>query len=74
VSFDVAQMVFEDVRRVIKDDEKHSADEPRYFAIGEVDGKILTVRFTVRNNNIRIYGAGYWRKEKAYYEQENNIR
>ncbi|WP_341789726.1 BrnT family toxin [Rickettsia endosymbiont of Polydrusus tereticollis] len=26
-----------------------------------------------RNNYIRIFGAGYWRKGKRIYEQENKI-
>jgi uncharacterized DUF497 family protein len=73
VSFDTACLVFLDPYRIITDDEKHSEDEPRYFAIGEVDGRILTVRYTKRGNALRIFGAGYWRKEKAFYEQENNI-
>jgi uncharacterized DUF497 family protein len=71
VDFDTAQLAFEDENALIIFDEKHSKKEPRYFVIGEVEGKILTVRFTVRENVIRIFGAGYWRKEKIYYEREN---
>jgi len=33
----------------------------------------MTVRFTYRHDMIRIIGAGYWRKGKAIYEQENKI-
>lgn len=73
VSFETARQVFADSRRIILEDGKHSSREPRYFAIGEVDKKILTVRFTMRENAIRIFGAGYWRKEKAYYEQKYNL-
>lgn len=32
----------------------------------------MTVRFTYREESIRIIGAGYWRKGKKIYEQENN--
>jgi uncharacterized DUF497 family protein len=74
VSFSSAIKVFEDERLIVREDIKHSADEARYFAIGEVSRKILTVRFTVRDNSIRIFGAGYWRKEKAYYENKYNLR
>jgi len=42
---------------------------PIYF--GEVDGGVLTVRFTYRPSVIRIIGTGYWRKVKATYEREN---
>ena len=34
---------------------------------------ILTVRFTYRNQRIRIIGAGYWRRGKKIYEQTNSI-
>lgn len=45
--------------------------ENRYFCFGDVDGGMLTVRFTYRGNVIRSIGAGYWRKGKAIYEREN---
>ena len=50
---------------------KFEWDEKRYFCFGEVDGAILTVRFTYRDNIIRIFGAGYWRKGKKTYEKNN---
>jgi uncharacterized protein len=34
---------------------------------------ILTVRFTYQDEVIRIIGAGYWRKGKRIYEEENQI-
>jgi hypothetical protein len=33
---------------------------------------VLTVRFTLRVGNIRVIGAGYWRKQKELYEKENH--
>ena len=71
VSFERAQHAFEDSNRIIAEDLNHSTDEKRYFCFGEVDGGILTVRFTYRENTIRIFGAGYWRKGKKTYEQHN---
>ena len=50
-----------------------SKDEQRYFCFGRVGRNILTVRFTYRENVIRIFGAGYRRKGKALYEQEREI-
>ncbi len=41
--------------------------------MGVVGEGILTVRFTYRGNVIRIYGAGYWRKERKIYEDQNKI-
>ncbi len=31
----------------------------------------MTVRFTWRDGVIRIFGAGYWRKGKRIYQQQN---
>lgn len=64
---------FADPRRVIVKDITHSQTEERFYCFGEVDGGVLTVRFTYRAPVIRIIGAGYWRKGKAIYERENQI-
>jgi len=74
VSFAVAQRAFLDHTRIIMRDVRHSQREPRYYCLGRVGGGILTVRFTYRRNVIRIIGAGYWRKGKRVYEEENKIR
>jgi uncharacterized protein len=72
VSFSEAQKAFLDKQRIIAEDLDHSNEkEQRYFCFGEVDGSIVTVRFTVRKNSIRIIGAGYWRKGKKIYEETN---
>lgn len=69
INFTAAAEVFLDANRKVFTDSKHSAKEPRYFCIGKVDNKIITVRFTYREGHIRIFGAGYWRKGKEYYEK-----
>ncbi|HUC95974.1 MAG TPA: BrnT family toxin [Candidatus Saccharimonadia bacterium] len=72
LSFYEAQEAFFDESRVILIDVRHSAKEKRYFCIGKtVRGGIATVRFTIRNGQIRIFGAGYWRKGKKIYEQRS---
>lgn len=71
VSFVLAQQTFFDPRRVIAEDLSHSGTEQRYFCFGWVDGGVMTVRFTWRDGRIRIFGAGYWRKGKMIYEQQN---
>ncbi len=73
VTFLQAQYAFSDHDRVILRDLNHSLDEDRFYCIGKVNDGILTVRFTYRNNKIRIFGAGYWRKGKKIYEKENKI-
>lgn len=71
VNFETAQYAFIDPRRVIAEDLLHSKSEKRYYCFGKVKGSILTVRFTYRNNRIRIIGAGYWRKGVKIYEKQN---
>ena len=58
VSFSTAQHAFADLRRVIARDETHSESEARFYCFGQVDGGVLTVRFTYRASRIRIIGAG----------------
>ena len=71
VSFSLAQQAFLDPHRIIVEDEEHSTDEDRYYCIGRVGEGIMTVRFTYRGNTIRIYGAGYWRKGRKIYEEQD---
>ncbi len=71
VSFEVAQRAFNDRGRLILRDKQHSEEEMRFFCIGKVEQKILTVRFTYREDRIRIIGAGFWRKGKQLYTREN---
>ena len=73
VSFHEAQHAFQDEKRIILEDARHSAIEQRYFCIGKVHGEIMTVRFTYREEKIRIFGAAFWRKGQKRYEEENNI-
>jgi len=76
VSFKEAQYAFLDNSRVIAEDLSHSQEENRYFCFGLNQDKtgILTVRFTYRNDQIRIFGAGYWRKGRKTYEQTNSVQ
>ncbi len=73
VSFSLAQRAFLDPHRVIAEDTNHSTEEERFYCIGHAGDGILTVRFTYRSNVIRIYGAGYWRKGRKIYEEQNKI-
>ena len=71
LSFEKAQYAFADENRIIAQDLNHSQDEKRYFCFGKVDDEIITVRFVYRDSRVRIFGAGYWRKGKKIYEQNN---
>ncbi|MCV6627522.1 MAG: BrnT family toxin [Cellvibrionaceae bacterium] len=75
VSFYEAQHAFFDKNRVIAQDKAHSQREWRYFCFGlnKQGSAVITVRFTYRKGQIRIFGAGYWRKGRKIYEQANSI-
>ena len=70
VDFTMAAEAFRDPERKILTDKRHSHAENRYFCLGRLGGKVLTVRFTYRGDKIRIIGAGFWRKGERYYEKE----
>jgi uncharacterized DUF497 family protein len=71
MSFEEAQYAFLDPKRIIAKDLEHSNKEERFYCFGKIEQNIVTVRFTYRNNKIRIIGAGYWRRGKSIYEKEN---
>ncbi len=73
VSFHLAQQAFSDPRRVVAENLEHSKLEKRYYCFGLVGNGILTVRFTYRGEIVRIIGAGYWRKGRNVYEEENKL-
>ncbi|TRU45789.1 MAG: BrnT family toxin [Microcystis aeruginosa Ma_QC_Ch_20071001_S25] len=71
VDFETAQYAFFDPRRLIVHDVQHSDSEERWFCIGKVKDRVLTVRFTYRDGVIRIFGAAEWRKWRKFYEEHN---
>lgn len=73
LSFSEAQYAFADPNRIIAKDLSHSDEEDRFYCFGRLGEGIATVRFTHRDEVIRIFGAGYWRKGKRIYERENQI-
>ncbi|MDJ0764164.1 MAG: BrnT family toxin [Myxococcota bacterium] len=71
ISFDQAKYVFADPNRIIVEDLDHSEAEDRFYCIGKVNRRIVTVRFTYRENVIRIFGAGYSKKMRRKYWESN---
>lgn len=71
IDFTTAALAFKDPKRKIYIDSKHSEIEERFFCIGKVNGRVITVRFTYRFEKVRIIGAGYWRKGVKYYDKEH---
>jgi len=77
IDFSTVRKVFQDPQRMVVPNETHSSDEPRFYAVGHDGHGVLTVRFTLRSDAIRVIGAGYWRKQKKAYEdqkKENELR
>ncbi|MDJ0766280.1 MAG: BrnT family toxin [Myxococcota bacterium] len=72
ITFEEAQLAFFDPKRLIYEDITHSIDEQRYFCFGRVGKDIMTVRFTYRDEKIRIFGAGHWRKGRKIYGEINH--
>lgn len=69
IDFRSAVLVFRDPKRLMLFDSLHSKKESRFFCIGMVKGRVLTVRFTYCQGRIRIIGAGSWRKWRRFYEE-----
>jgi uncharacterized DUF497 family protein len=69
VSFEYAKQAFYVPNRLTLYDDMHSENEERFFCIGKTEDGILTVQFVIRDNAIRIIGAGFWRKGKQRYEK-----
>jgi len=69
--FDFAFMaqVFEDKRRLERVDGRRDYGEERRQTIGEVDGEVYFVAFTVRDNVVRIISA-----RKAHDHEEGAYR
>jgi uncharacterized DUF497 family protein len=72
ISFEEAQDAFDDEKRIVYEDEKHSTEtEKRFYCVGKVCNRIAVIRYTKRNGKIRIFGAGYWRDGRYLYEKTN---
>ncbi len=71
VDFRTAAKAFRDPKRKIYVDARHNQQEERLFCIGQVETRIITVRFIYRDGKVRIIGAGYWRKGVSYYDKKD---
>jgi uncharacterized DUF497 family protein len=69
-----AEQIFFNSPLLVVTDERHSAAEPRFHALGHTDdGRRLHLTFTLRGNetSIRVISArDMHRKERARYEKE----
>jgi uncharacterized DUF497 family protein len=69
-----AEQVFLDPRLLLSADERHSASESRFHALGSTAaGRLLQISFTLRQNETRIRvisARDMNRKERTLYEEE----
>ena len=72
IDFEEAVQCFLDVNGFTLEDIRHSTDkEKRYYWIGKsLNEKIITVRFTLRDDKIRIIGATEWREFRRMYNEK----
>jgi hypothetical protein len=73
VSFEAAKLVFDDPFAIERLDDREDYGEERFNIIGMVEGRVLLVSYTVRNDVIRIISArGAEPYEKRRYHEENS--
>ena len=73
ISFDAAKGVFEDPFAIEQLDDREDYGEERFSIIGMVEGHVLYVAYTMRNDKIRIISArGAESYEKRRYHEENS--
>jgi uncharacterized protein len=71
VDFSTVETALSDPRLMVRVDDAHrTAQETRYYGTGHDGQGVLTVRFTVRGETVRVFGAGYWRKQRKDYENQ----
>lgn len=74
IDFSTAALVFKDLNRIERYDEKHSQSEDRYATIGLINKVALVVMvvYTPRTDTIRIISARKATKneEEAYFNHE----
>jgi uncharacterized DUF497 family protein len=70
VGFEAARAVFEDFHVVEQTDDRRDYGEPRYVAIGMVDGRLISVVYTMRSEHIRIISVRLAeRRERRLYHE-----
>jgi uncharacterized DUF497 family protein len=67
VSFEAARLVFDDLSALDRGEEGGNAEEARYLSTGMVNGVLLTVAYTHREDRIRIISA---RKATRHEQRE----
>jgi len=72
VSFEQAQYIFLDAKRLIVEDNRFDYREERFIALGCIDGRIHVVVYTEKNSVIRLISArkANNREQKRYADYQ----
>lgn len=72
ISFQTAAYALSDPDALIEYDEVHSVEENRFYFLGQIDGRVIFLVYTMRGNAVRIISArpATKREVKRYYERE----
>ena len=72
MSLSTAANALHDPNALIEYDEIHSAEEERFHLIGEIDGRIVFLVYTMRGDTIRLISGrpATGRECQRYYERE----
>lgn len=57
VPFEYATRVFLDPRRIDRQDARHDYGEERHLVLGEIDGRLFAVSYTLRRDLTRLISA-----------------
>lgn len=72
VSFEMARDVFKDIFAIEWTDDRHGNAEERFVTVGMVEGRLLFVAYTLRDERIRIISAREAEpRERRRYHNEN---
>ncbi len=71
VSFPFAARVFDDSRAIAWGDKRRDYGEPRYSALGMIDGRVYAIAYTLRGKTVRLIAArkGNQRETQFYHDR-----
>ena len=72
ISFEVARGAFKDAFSIERVDRRHDDNEERFALLGMVEGRLLSVAYTLRGERIRVISARLAEPhERRRYHNEN---
>ena len=73
VSFEAARLAFSDAFAAVREDRRQNYGEDRFILLGMVQGRLLAVSYTMRDERVRIISARFAEaRERRRYHEENS--